>query len=252
MTARARAAADGHRGRQRWDAVEGLADAELAVDAHPARPSQDPEFVVPLASAPTRLGIDALSEPAFGRRPALRERVVEVQSSGFELGTTSYPNGTNPALERWADEPEPRGTLDRVLPALPALPFDPALSAEGLSLVVRFGSSARGTARHDSDLDLGVLRADGARLSHRELGALRLTLSDRYDAPADIVDLRTADALLRREVIRDGQVLHADGRDAWTNLVARTLIELDDLGPMLGAGIDGVLRAARAAAGRAP
>ena len=130
----------------------------------------------------------------------------------------------------------------------PELPFDAAPASLGLGLVVRFGSRARGTERPDSDVDLGVLRLDGERIAHRELGALRLALSDLYGQEADVVDLRAADALLRREVIRDGQVLHAVDRDTWTELVARTLIELDDLGPMLDACVAGVLRAARGAA----
>lgn len=128
------------------------------------------------------------------------------------------------------------------------LPFDEAIAGLGLGLVVRFGSRATGKARPDSDLDLGVLRIDGARLSHRELGTLRLALSDRFGLPADVVDLRTADCVLRREVISTGQVLHASTRETWTDLVARTLIELDDLGPMLDACIQGVMRAAKAAA----
>jgi predicted nucleotidyltransferase len=135
-----------------------------------------------------------------------------------------------------------------VLPPMPPLAFDDALEALGLALVVRFGSRARGTAGPDSDLDLAVLRADGARLTHRELGALTLTLGARYGADADVVDLAVADALLRREVIRDGVVIHASSRSAWTELVTRTLIALDDLGPMLDACIEGVRRAARGAA----
>ena len=55
-------------------------------------------------------------------------------------------------------------------------------------------------------------------------GELRLTLSDRYGAPADVVDLRTADAVLRRKVIVDAEFLHATHREIRTELVARTLI----------------------------
>ena len=134
-----------------------------------------------------------------------------------------------------------RDTLKSVLPPMPPLAFDDALDALGLALVVRFGSRARGTAGPDSALDLAVLRADGARLTHRELGA-------RYGVDADVLDLAVADALLRREVIRDSVVIHASSRSAWTELVTRTLIALDDLGPMLEACIEGVRRAARGAA----
>ena len=132
-----------------------------------------------------------------------------------------------------------------MLPRPADLPCEPTLSAAGLGLVVRFGSRARGTSRPDSDLDLAVQRADGRRLTHRELGELALVLGERYGLPVDLVDLRVADGLLRREVIREGVVLHADSRAVWVELVTRTLIDLDDLGPHLQACLDGVARAAR-------
>lgn len=137
---------------------------------------------------------------------------------------------------------------ERVTAPTAPLPFDEAMAQLGLGLVVRFGSRASSRARPESDLDLGVLRTNGARLSHLELGALRLALSDRFGLPADVVDLATADCVLRREVISNGHVLHARTREAWTDLVARTLIDLDDLGPMLDACIAGVMRVAKAEA----
>lgn len=129
--------------------------------------------------------------------------------------------------------------------ALPPLPYDASHAALGLALVVRFGSRVRGTARPDSDLDLAVLRADGRRLTHRELGELMLVLADRYGARVDVVDLATADALVRREIVQEGAVDHARDRDAWIDLVYRTLVDLDDLGPHLQACIEGVARVAR-------
>ncbi len=150
-------------------------------------------------------------------------------------------------LSAWARSrrtPARHATLPLMLSQKPKLPFVQELADAGLGLVVRFGSRARGTAHAQSDLDLAVLRTDDVRLSHRQLGELHLTLSDRFGIPVDVVDLRTADALLRREVIVDGEVLHATDREVWTDFVTRTLIELDDLGPMLDACVQGVLRVA--------
>ncbi len=125
------------------------------------------------------------------------------------------------------------------------LPFDADLDALELGLVVRFGSRARGDARPNSDLDLAVLRASGERLNHRALGALRLDLEERFGWVVDVVDLATADCIVRREIVRDAEVLHAKDPNQWVYLVTRTLIDLDDLGPMLQACVEGVLRRAK-------
>jgi predicted nucleotidyltransferase len=126
----------------------------------------------------------------------------------------------------------------------PPLPFDRAFAEGGLALVVRFGSRESGHARAESDLDLAVLHAQGRRLTHRELGEWRLRLTERYDLEADVLDLATADALIRHEVITRGRVLHASDSAAWANLVSCTLIDLDDLGPWLERCREGVRRAA--------
>jgi predicted nucleotidyltransferase len=132
-----------------------------------------------------------------------------------------------------------------VIPPRAPVPRDPELASSDLALVVRFGSREVGNARADSDLDLAVLHAEGRRLTHRELGEWRLRFSDRFGLDADVVDLATADCLLRREVISHGRILHASSREAWVDLVTRTLIDLDDLGPWLERCREGVRRAAR-------
>jgi predicted nucleotidyltransferase len=145
-----------------------------------------------------------------------------------------------------------RTSLFRVIDLATPLPFDAAFDGGDLGLVVRFGSRETGGARPDSDLDLAVLRRDGRRLTHRELGEWRLVLSDRFGLDADVVDLATADSLLRREVITHGCILHAHARDTWVEFVTRTLIDLDDLGPWLERCREGVRRAAKRHAGASP
>ena len=120
----------------------------------------------------------------------------------------------------------PRASLAVVSELRELLPYEPALADAG-----RFGSREGGVPRPDSDLDLAVLHVEGRRLTHRELGEWRLRLSERYGLDADVVDLATADCLLRREVATRGRVFHAQGRQAWVDFVGRTLIDQGETMP---------------------
>ena len=119
--------------------------------------------------------------------------------------------------------------------------LDALLAGAGVGLLVAFGSRARGTAHGASDLDLGVLRADGARIAHRPLAQLALQLAERSDAEVDLVDLATADALIRMEIARDGHVVFADSPERWPDFVARTLIDHDDIAWAIERCVDAVL-----------
>lgn len=118
-----------------------------------------------------------------------------------------------------------------------------------LGLIVLFGSSARGAARPGSDADIGVLRADGRRLRYRELAAvfseLAAAVEPRIGRPLDLADLATDDAIFRREVARDGQVLFEDVDGRWVEFVTHALIDYADIEPWIQPCIDGVARAAR-------
>ena len=77
-----------------------------------------------------------------------------------------------------------------------------------IELVIRFGSTARGTAREDSDVDLGVWAEHS--LSLAEQSALVAELALRFGLPEDkidLVDLRTASPLLLHEVAEGGELL---------------------------------------------
>ena len=119
------------------------------------------------------------------------------------------------------------------------------LAPHGVGVLIAFGSRVRGTDRAASDLDLGVLRSDGRALHHRELADLLVTLQALSDHAIDLVDLATADALLRYEAIQAYDLLYVECRDQWVNLVTKTLIEIDDLGPHLERMVQGVARRAR-------
>lgn len=79
----------------------------------------------------------------------------------------------------------------------------PLASAEGLRLVVLFGSAARGT-EPARDLDLGI--DAGRRLSTVDLTNQLATLLGRSDV--DVADLRRADPVLLRVVAEDGIPLY--------------------------------------------
>jgi uncharacterized protein len=75
----------------------------------------------------------------------------------------------------------------------------------GLSAVWLYGSHARGDARPDSDVDLAFL-AD-APSSRFELLALQGDLAAAIGTEVDLVDLWTADDVLRVQVIEHGHVV---------------------------------------------
>jgi predicted nucleotidyltransferase len=79
-----------------------------------------------------------------------------------------------------------------------------------IELVILFGSTTRGRARSESDLDIAV-RGD----EFVDLDALYVVLAPRLRSERlDLVDLRTAGSVLAFEVARHGQPLYE--RDAGT------------------------------------
>ena len=99
---------------------------------------------------------------------------------------------------------------------------------EGLQLAVLFGSVARGTARRDSDLDVGLLIAedrpdawaDAERAVRRAAGRV-----------VDVIDLRTAPPQLRFEIARDGALLVEGAAGSWPDFKARAMIDWWDWAP---------------------
>ena len=67
-----------------------------------------------------------------------------------------------------------------------------------------FGSHARGTARPDSDLDLGVLASPALGLDRARIGDI---CSSALDCEIDLVDLSTTDPILAWEVVTSGKLL---------------------------------------------
>jgi uncharacterized protein len=88
-------------------------------------------------------------------------------------------------------------------------------------VAVLFGSSARGTARLDSDVDLAV---DAPTMDLLTLGA---ELGAALDREVDVVELADASIPLLEHVVRDGIVVHEGHRGAGALWRSRTLATLE-------------------------
>jgi predicted nucleotidyltransferase len=114
----------------------------------------------------------------------------------------------------------------------------------GLRLVVLFGSVAAGTARPDSDADIGVLGGDPWQTL--ELGS---ALAARIGREPHVVDLGAAPEALRFEVARGGVLLHEAEPFLWARFQAEAAIRYFDLKPVIDLCAEGVRRRLRAGAG---
>lgn len=92
-----------------------------------------------------------------------------------------------------------------------------------------FGSVAEGTARPDSDLDIGVL-AD-APLGSRHRRALVDMLAQAAGRPVDLVDLREAGPVLLMSALRGKRLIGRGGR-ANAALLSRAWTDAADFLPM--------------------
>ncbi len=105
---------------------------------------------------------------------------------------------------------------------------------EDVSAAYLFGSTARGTARSDSDVDVGVLfnRTPPSRLNGPRL-ELEGDLERALGAPVDLVALNDAPVDLRIRVLRDGHLLADYNPSARIAFEVRTRNEAFDLEPVL-------------------
>lgn len=105
------------------------------------------------------------------------------------------------------------GTLaDRIASVLARTP--------GVELAVLFGSTARGTARSNSDIDV-ALRGNCDRLT------LAAEISRECGREVDMVDLDAATIPLTQAILRDGQPLYEARRGAYGEWRARAMMTLE-------------------------
>jgi predicted nucleotidyltransferase len=97
-----------------------------------------------------------------------------------------------------------------------------------VQLAILFGSSARGRATPESDVDVAVLAPGGDRLE------LALELGKALGLEVDVVDLATAGIPLERQIVAHGIVVHEGSRGAAASWRARVLAALEVDGPWYG------------------
>lgn len=107
-------------------------------------------------------------------------------------------------------------------------------SSSGLAAVYLFGSTARGTSRPDSDIDLGLLFSDLPDLTlHSRIFDLEAALERRLGRPVDAVVLNRAPMDLRARVLRNGRLILDIDRSRRIAFEVRTRNEAFDLEPIL-------------------
>jgi len=99
-----------------------------------------------------------------------------------------------------------------------------------LSILVVFGSRARGRERLASDLDLAILPKAGSGLPRRKLQARTASaVADLVpDGRVDVVFLDEAPELLRQRIMESGRLVVCDDQGAWRDLRVATMREHGD------------------------
>jgi predicted nucleotidyltransferase len=112
-----------------------------------------------------------------------------------------------------------------------------AARAPGVRLVILFGSTSRGQARPDSDVDIGVL--GGEFWDQLRLGS-ELSIALRREP--HVVDLARASDWLRFEAARDGILIYEREPRSWSGLKAEAMLRYFDLAPIIAICAEGTRR----------
>jgi uncharacterized protein YutE (UPF0331/DUF86 family)/predicted nucleotidyltransferase len=109
--------------------------------------------------------------------------------------------------------------------------------ADGLQLLVLFGSRARGDAHAASDWDFGYLATPAADITGLLAALVEIAGTDRID----LVDLARASGVLRFRAARDGQVVHEHTPGRWSEFRLEAAHFWCDMAPVFGAAHADVL-----------
>ena len=113
------------------------------------------------------------------------------------------------------------GLLERLRQSIASLPE--------VRLAVLFGSTARGQARPQSDVDLGVLLdPDTPDVRFKA----EIELGKAAGQSVDVVFLNQAPPLLRFEIAKEGVLLHQDQDHLWTDFKTRAMLDWWDWAPI--------------------
>ena len=102
----------------------------------------------------------------------------------------------------------------------------------GLRLAVPFGSTARGTRRPDSDLDVGIIPVDPETSLGTELD-LQNRLEQACERSVHLVRLDRASTLRKWKVATEGRLLVSNPPHSWPRFVAMSAIEYAEFAPQL-------------------
>jgi predicted nucleotidyltransferase len=122
-------------------------------------------------------------------------------------------------------------------------------SGPPLRLAMLFGSTAKGTQRIDSDIDIGIVPED-PELSLAEELTLQTDLARVSGHQVDLVRLDRASTLLRWQVVRYGQALIEATPFAAARFTAETVAEYLDFAPAFERAADNFRRVLTAGHGR--
>ena len=102
------------------------------------------------------------------------------------------------------------------------------VAPDDISLIILFGSRARGDHSEHSDLDIAVATTETDSEKRFEL---RLQIISELEGPAlavDVVVIEEANWALRYRIARDGVVLFQRDDDSWSDFIEEVLIHYPD------------------------
>jgi uncharacterized protein len=97
-----------------------------------------------------------------------------------------------------------------------------------------FGSTARGEAGPNSDVDIGILfeqRGETGAQHHRLLGDVASRLEQALERPIDLVVLETQGPMFRHRVLREGECIYERDRRRRIDFESTTYVEYFDFRP---------------------
>ncbi len=99
---------------------------------------------------------------------------------------------------------------------------------EGISLIVLFGSRARGDHSEASDLDIAISTTETDAQKRFDLRLQVISALEGPETAVDVVLVEDANWTLRYRIARDGVVLFQRNPDSWSDFIEEVLIRYPD------------------------
>jgi len=98
-----------------------------------------------------------------------------------------------------------------------------------VAVAILFGSLARKAGDWESDIDIGILSREALASSDKE--ALIEQIAMIVGRAVDLVDLRTANPTLLRQILTTGKLVYCPDRSAYAKLIAKLIFDVEDWAP---------------------